>query len=967
MLEKQLVSIPFTAGLDTKNDEKYVLPGKLTTLENGIFTQANKIQKRNGYAGLPIAVSGATYPSITSGDGLVAYENELLLFSDYKLFSFSETYGEWVCKGPAYSVNVDQTSIIKGADDLAYPAMDIVGNYDVYAWQNETDQAVYASVFDRTTGVQLISNFRLSNTSNATRQYKVVLSYGGYAFIYFLDGANLKVVQFDPATPYQFSAATVLSTGWVQMDACVSGSSALVATMATAGTSYNVVYVSNAMAITATQTVTTAITSLLDISIDASSNIYILHNNATPALCVTGLASNFSSNFAPKVVSTYAIRATSAYVGSGKMQILYQAPATWGSNAVMGLQLITSAGTLSSPLSVSIGLQLASKQFIVGTRTCVIGKFSSTLQSTFYMIDVTVDPVSVTSSTLGNVIAKSSQGVAGSINQVVAKVPLLTATKAIFPLSLKTRFISENGNYYTLRGVASDVFDFSSTDNFYAKKLGENLLISGGMLSMYDGTSVVESGFHVFPEEYEAISDATAGSMTALGVYTYYICYEWTDNRGQVHRSSPGVGASVTLSVGHTSCAVSYLNLNLTYKKSPRSDAKVVIYRTISGGTVAYKITAITNSPLTSAAATYVDTTADADILGNEILYTTGGIVDNIAPPACKIVEVYKNRMMVSGLEDKLAIWYSKDKKFGEGVAFNDGFVLRVNALGGDIKAIKFMDDKFIIFKQDLIFALNGDGPNDAGQNNTFANAELVSSDCGCPYPNSTVLTPDGILFKSSKGIYMLSRQLQVSYIGAPVEAYNSLTVASADLIPNKNQVRFVHTDGVALLYDYYFNQWSVFTNHLAVDADLWRGVFAYLRTNGQVYKETPGVFSDNGTFIKLKMTTAWLKFQALQGFQRIKRMAFLGNKISNHLLTVSFGYDYKSTFDKTLAVTTTASSNGLYQYRMHMPIQKCESMRVQFEDSSTGTIGESFSLSDLTIEVGIKKGVVKLPSAQSI
>jgi hypothetical protein len=288
MLEKQLVSIPFSAGVDTKNDEKYVLPGKLTTLENGIFTQANKIQKRNGYEGLGISVSGGT-PSITSGDGLVAYENELLLFSNYKLFSFSAAYGEWVEKGPAYSVNVDQTAVIKSADDLAYPVMDILSNYNIYAWQNETDQAIYATVIDRTTGVQIISNFRLSNTSNATRRYKAVLSYGGFAFIYFLDGANLKVMKFDPATPYTFPAATTLSTGWVQMDACVADASrAAVVTMATAGTSYNVVYVSNAMAITATQTVTTAISSLLDIAIDASSNIYILHNNATPALCITG-------------------------------------------------------------------------------------------------------------------------------------------------------------------------------------------------------------------------------------------------------------------------------------------------------------------------------------------------------------------------------------------------------------------------------------------------------------------------------------------------------------------------------------------------------------------------------------------------------------------------------------------------------------------------------------------------------
>ena len=36
-LNKQMVSIDFTGGIDTKTDDKLVKPAKLAVLENGVF------------------------------------------------------------------------------------------------------------------------------------------------------------------------------------------------------------------------------------------------------------------------------------------------------------------------------------------------------------------------------------------------------------------------------------------------------------------------------------------------------------------------------------------------------------------------------------------------------------------------------------------------------------------------------------------------------------------------------------------------------------------------------------------------------------------------------------------------------------------------------------------------------------------------------------------------------------------
>ena len=51
-LQKQLVSVDLSGGIDTKTDEKLVLPSSLVELENGVFTVGSSITKRNGYSKL---------------------------------------------------------------------------------------------------------------------------------------------------------------------------------------------------------------------------------------------------------------------------------------------------------------------------------------------------------------------------------------------------------------------------------------------------------------------------------------------------------------------------------------------------------------------------------------------------------------------------------------------------------------------------------------------------------------------------------------------------------------------------------------------------------------------------------------------------------------------------------------------------------------------------------------------------
>src|SRR5208282_4405532 len=105
---------------------------------------------------------------------------------------------------------------------------------------------------------------------------------------------------------------------------------------------------------------------------------------------------------------------------------------------------------------------------------------------------------------------------------------------------------------------------------------------------------------------------------------------------------------------------------------------------------------------------------------------------------------------------------------------------------------------------------------------------QFIPSDTGCVNSKSVILFPDGILFKSLKGIYILTRGLAIGYFAPEVEAYNSQDIQSAVLTGGRNQIRFLTSSGLSLLYDYVFKQWSVFTNHTGLSADIWQGSYVY-------------------------------------------------------------------------------------------------------------------------------------------
>lgn len=411
---------------------------------------------------------------------------------------------------------------------------------------------------------------------------------------------------------------------------------------------------------------------------------------------------------------------------------------------------------------------------------------------------------------------------------------------------------------------------------------------------------------------------------------------------------------------------LSLQTLRLTAKIT--TPVSLVLYRTVANGTVFYRVTSpmalIINSTSVDQIS-YIDTLSDFDLVGNAQLYTTGGEVQNSAPPATSILVSFKNRLIAIPDENRQQWWYSKQDVPGTPIEFSTAFVNNIDQKDGDIEALGVMDDKLVFFKTNTIDFIVGDGPTPAGTLNDFSPASLITTDCGSINKKSIIAMPLGLMFQSAKGIYLLNRALEVDYIGQEVEAYNAQLITSATLMATVNQVRFTLSGGIVLMYDYYAKQWSVFTNIAAVDAVNFEAKYTYLKSNGLVAQETPGTYTDFGAFIKLKMVTAWFSLANLQGFERIRKFLLLGEYKSPHTLSVQVGYNFLSTYEQVVSIPVLSAISP-YQFRIPTLKQKIQTLRISIEDSQSSSFGEGFNISALNFEVAFKTGPYRLPAAQT-
>ena len=548
-----------------------------------------------------------------------------------------------------------------------------------------------------------------------------------------------------------------------------------------------------------------------------------------------------------------------------------------------------------------------------------------------------------------------------------------------------------------------------------------------------ESTGLVGSDLYVRLENGGALVDITSsGSGTLYLVKTPYqtfeprnyvgFCavYEYKDNNGKIYRSAPSEVLYKYFPSDLTyKTIIKVLNYNFPNKINYELGLKSInpvyikVYRTQAGGGNFYEC-ATGKCTLTG---DYIDIdvqgAADSKLIANPILYTTGSVLENIAPPASSSLTIKNDRVYSVNGENRNEIWYSKKIINGEGIEFNDTLTISVDDSDGKIVAIQAMDDKIIIFKNSKIYFIAGDGANEVGLGASFSQVEKLSNDLGLDInnPKALCLTDLGIFFKSQKGLYLLDRaSLKPVFIGAGLEDYlNNESIIGGSSFPvfeiynimdikDNNEVRLITNNGV-FSYNTLQNFWTrsvsitgyaagvnKFYDGLSDDNNFYLLYYHFemaRNSDGKIYylnvvlKETEDFYGDifdpflgsgftninNAPFgditvnYNVSLRTNWINPSGLQNFNRLYNLFFLGmGKIDAS--TTSLYYDYDNALNSEDVYSynfTTGTATKPYQFKTHIRNMKSESFSISLVVANDYTSG-LWTLTNILAEFGVKR-----------
>lgn len=991
-LTKTPVSLNFGSGIDTKTDVNQVQIGKFTALQNSVFDTGGRLTKRNGFANITNLPNSAQTTLTTFSNNLIA--------TGSNLYAFSQDTNQWLNRGKIQPIALNTLPLVRVSTAQTSPDL-AVASSGLSCLVYVDNSVAYYQVSDSATGQQIVSRTTLPATATNPRVFVL----GQYFIITFMAtvsaASHLQYIAIPVSLPASPSTATDVSTSVAALttgyDGVVSNNSLYLGWSGT-GTTVKIAYLSSTLIVSATVSIASHTATLVSMAADTSGSNAVIYISYWDSSSTNGYIASFSPILVPILASTQFITTTvinelTSVATSGVVTVFYENANTYPSQMASGVSdfittnTISATGTVGTSAVILRSVGLASKSFIATNSSIyMLVAFKSANQPTYFLIDST-----------GAVYMRLaySNGGGYAATQVLPNVTLINgqyyvpylANDFLATVNKTTNSALPANAIYTQTGVNLAKF-MINTNGQYSSEIASALHLTGGQLWMYDGVRPVEHGFHVWPDNIGFTTASTGGSQTAQKYY-YQFCYEWTDNQGNLHRSAPSIPFVVDYTSGTaTNVTTLYVpTLRLTYKISP-NPVRIVGYRWSVGQQVYYQFTSLTNPTLNNPAAdfvTIIDSAADSSILGNTIIYTTGGVIEDIAAPASTVSALFNNRLFLVDAEDQNLLWYSKLVIEAVPIEMSDLLTLYVapttGAQGstGPITALSAMDDKLIVFKRDAAYYLTGNGPDSTGANNDFTSPVYITSSVGCTNPNSIVIMQDGIMFQSDKGIWLLGRDMSTQYIGAPVEAYNSNTVLSAQAIPGTNQVRFVLNNGVTLMYDYYFKQWGTFSNISAISSTLYNNYQTYLNSTGKVFQESPGTYVDGSLPVLMSFTSAWIDIAGLQGYERFYFMYLLGTYLTPFKLSVQISYDYSKSASQSVTVSPDnygpawggenlwgsgkawGGPGNVFEARIFPQIQKCASFQISINelyDPSFGVAaGQGLTLSGMNLVVGTKRG----------
>jgi hypothetical protein len=285
-----------------------------------------------------------------------------------------------------------------------------------------------------------------------------------------------------------------------------------------------------------------------------------------------------------------------------------------------------------------------------------------------------------------------------------------------------------------------------------------------------------------------------AGSGITAGTYYYCTAIKYVTSNGDVMWSPVSDIASINHSgvLYHTFRVFADTSVPATYRGT------IHLFRMVNG--VYYDIAhSAAMSYAQSAAGDYMtDQLQDYEVLAGAfpILYTQGangavsGQLDHFACPPCRCIWAGKNRTIAGGLAKENRVRWSNLYFPTAATSWPEYAAFYVD-LDEPVTAVASLDDTWIVFSEQSLWLVTGQGPDSMGIG-SFDDPLRLTTGLGCRTWRSLVATPEGLMFQGNDGqLYLLARgSFQVSPISQAIR--DALVAATPSYDPG-DPVRWVN------------------------------------------------------------------------------------------------------------------------------------------------------------------------------
>lgn len=1008
-----LAHIPFASGINEGVQSELLDPSAgFLSLENLRSTHDGALAKRYGFTSLTAPVT-QSFRIFTLRDSLAAV-------SPAYGSVYSETASAWTQTDGATPVCDVQRYPVLRSQGIISSSLNMVttsGGYAVVTWCSLNSSSNYVlnyAVYDTATWACVVKPAALNGTNYAGITHVRMVAYGAvvYALVYHgsANKINLLSLTCTNATTIGNGWTTTLiasdySAGYMQFDICTTSNSSYpiqIAYQNNSGTTdcISLVGVTTALGIGFTGTVAAGATSVTSLTIggDGADYVWVVWSRGGNVY-----ARSFGYQLSVLGTTATVMAGVTGYHLSVTCDTLNSATIVANETTSLGIGTVTatvSAGAVSAgTLSRSYNVQYSSKITLYGSYPIALGYPVNTSAVTFATSCLLAAPLTSSSyaAPLANIAPRLCYDTGADSTASLRNLSALSSSKFATVLATRKNQISD--------AIEIVVFDFGHVQLLQPATIADAAYLSGGVVQEFDGPQMMEVSSVHRPDK-PTCADLGAGAATITG-WRYIAVFERIDNVGNVHWSAisdPSALFSFSGKIFGCTVSVDTLAIARNYVGSERqSQWNVVLYRTTgesTTGTTYYRLTSKPNVPGT-ARLTFTDTTTDATLIAGTQLYRQPNVVgapqNREQPPGLRYLITHGDRLVGVG-PDGVSIWYSAKHVIGEGMWFSSLFQFPIEE-GGPITGLASQDGRLYVFKREMVFVVDGDGPSENGASGDYSLPAKIPTGVGCIDARSICVFAGGIIFQSLRGIELLNRSLSVNAIGEPIKdtltSYPVVTSAVVDtaaatvLLTLTNSA---NSDGRTAVFDYKISKW-VSTDKVYQDSNAGcpalaaamvpvSGVPTYHRlakwSSGTInlYRQNTS-YLDGSTWVTAKAITAWLKPAGIQGEADMSRVLLLGQKATNHDLTMSACYNYNAgtttqTRTWTAAqVSSVVSAIGREQLELVCDVNgRGQAVRITVSDATPTTpatypvtTGQGITFIALTLESSPRTGRVKLPS----